>query len=72
MAPESAPAPAYEVVILGGGPAGCATALALRRRGVSGILIVEAGDYNTIRVGESIPPDTRLLLGRFGRLAGVS
>ena len=58
--------PSYEVVILGGGPAGCATALALRRRGMHGILIVEAEHYKAIRVGESIPPDARLLLERLG------
>jgi flavin-dependent dehydrogenase len=66
LEPHDESAPAYQVVILGGGPAGCATALALRRRGVAGILVVEAGDYGAIRVGESIPPDARLLLGRLG------
>jgi flavin-dependent dehydrogenase len=53
-------------VILGGGPAGCATALALRRHGISGVLLVEVGEYGTVRVGESIPPETRLLLERLG------
>ncbi len=53
---------AYDVVILGGGPAGCATALALKQNGASSVLVVEAGNYEKVRVGESIPPDTRLLL----------
>ena len=57
MSPSS-----FNVVILGGGAAGCATALALRQRGVDDILVVEAGAYNAYRIGESIPPDTRLLL----------
>lgn len=56
----------YEVVILGGGPAGCATALALRQCGISRILVVESGDYRSPRIGESLPPDTRTLLDRLG------
>lgn len=56
----------YDVAILGGGPAGAATALALRRRGIQRILLIEAGHYTAIRVGESIPPDSRLLLERLG------
>ena len=31
-----------QVVVIGGGPAGCATALALRSLGVASILVVEA------------------------------
>ena len=59
-------APVYQAVVLGGGPAGCATALALRRRGIPEVLLVEAGDYTAVRVGESIPPECRLLLERLG------
>ena len=57
---------AYRVVIIGGGPAGTAAALELARSGVQSILIVESGDYSRVRVGESIPPDTRLILDRLG------
>jgi flavin-dependent dehydrogenase len=50
------------VAVIGGGIAGCAMAMALCRQGVDDILIVEAGAYDTFQIGESIPPDCRLLL----------
>jgi flavin-dependent dehydrogenase len=56
----------FDVAILGGGPAGCATALALARMGGLRILLVEAGCYEGPRIGESIPPDTRILLEKLG------
>ena len=56
----------YAVVILGGGPAGCAAAISLADRGVAGVLLIETGNYEALRVGESIPPDTRLVLDRLG------
>jgi flavin-dependent dehydrogenase len=56
----------YDVVILGGGPAGCATALALAALGVSNTLVVESSRYEIARIGESIPPDTRVLLEQLG------
>lgn len=58
----------WDVAVIGGGPAGCAAALALLQRGVSDVLLVEAGTYDAPRVGESIPPDTRMLLDRLGVL----
>ncbi len=54
------------VAIIGGGPAGCAAALALAGAGVDGVQLIEAGDYSRQRVGESLPPDTRLLLAKLG------
>lgn len=54
------------VVVLGGGPAGCAAAIAARRRGLGPVFVVERGSYEEDRVGESIPPDTRVLLERLG------
>lgn len=58
---------AYDVVILGGGVAGCATALALaRRHGISNVLVVESRRYQGPRIGESIPPDSRALLEALG------
>jgi flavin-dependent dehydrogenase len=60
------PATDFDVVIVGGGPAGCATALALAEPSSSRILLVEAGRYQTARVGESIPPDTSAVLQALG------
>lgn len=65
-APAVSTARAFDVVILGGGPAGCATALALKQRGIDRVLVVEATDYRTLRIGESVPPDIRIVLGRLG------
>jgi flavin-dependent dehydrogenase len=58
----------YDVAVLGGGPAGCAAALALRRHRVPRVLVVEASRYDAVRIGESIPPDAALLLGELGLL----
>ncbi|HEY7772030.1 MAG TPA: tryptophan 7-halogenase [Marinagarivorans sp.] len=56
----------YTVVIIGGGPAGCATAIALQQLGIKDVLVAEASDYTQPRIGESIPPDTRGLFSRLG------
>jgi len=58
----------YDVVVIGGGCAGCATALALARQGAARVLIVEAGNYAAVRIGETIPPDTRRVLHDLGVL----
>ena len=57
----------YDVAIVGGGPAGAATALALRRAdaGVR-VALVERSDYATFRVGETLPPPARRLLTELG------
>jgi flavin-dependent dehydrogenase len=52
--------------VIGGGPAGSSTAITLCRLGVPGVLLVEGRDYQTERIGECIPPDTRLLLEALG------
>lgn len=56
-----------DVVILGGGPAGCATALALRRHDPSlSVVLAEASEYREARIGESLPPQARPLLEHLG------
>jgi len=56
------------VTIIGGGPAGCATALALFAQGITDITVVEAGHYAYPRIGESIPPNIRPLFAQLGIL----
>lgn len=53
------------VIIVGGGPAGAATALSLARAGLSPILL-EAQDGPLTKVGECLPPSANLLLGQLG------
>ena len=55
----------YDVAVVGAGPAGCATATELKRRGVERVVVFHTG-RRPFPVGESIPPDTRLLLERLG------
>ncbi len=47
------------VVIIGGGPAGCTAAIALRKQGVQDVLVLEAGCYEKFVIGESIPPSAK-------------
>ncbi|NOT53973.1 MAG: NAD(P)-binding protein [Deltaproteobacteria bacterium] len=56
----------YRIAIIGGGPAGSACALALARLGVSDVVMIEAGDYQRFRIGESIPPESRRLFHALG------
>jgi flavin-dependent dehydrogenase len=65
MGPGAAPAQ-FDVVVLGAGPAGCATALFLAHNGISQILLVEPTRHQEFRVGESVPPDIRLPLDELG------
>ena len=62
------PQASYDVVILGGGPAGSAAALGLAGQGIARVLVVEASHYAGERIGESIPPNTRQILAELGVL----
>lgn len=55
----------FDVAVLGGGPAGTATALAVSRLGYSAI-IVEGSEYEYTRTGETLPPAVRKLLSDLG------
>ena len=57
-----------DVAIMGGGPAGSATAIALARAGRS-VAVIERTRYDNVRIGETVPPKTRLLLSELGVLA---
>jgi flavin-dependent dehydrogenase len=56
-----------DVVIIGGGPAGCATALSLRAHAPAlSVALVEASSYETRRVGEVLPSVARVFLEHLG------
>jgi flavin-dependent dehydrogenase len=57
---------AFDAVVLGAGPAGLATALALRRRAPLSVLVVDAGRPERDRVGETTSPNLLVALGRLG------
>jgi flavin-dependent dehydrogenase len=51
--------------VVGGGPAGSATALALARRGYA-VVVIERSDFTDIRIGETLPPTIKKLLTNLG------
>lgn len=56
-----------DVTVMGGGPAGCATAIALARRGVV-VAMLERSCYDAPRVGETLPPECRAPLAALDSL----
>jgi flavin-dependent dehydrogenase len=54
-----------DVVILGGGPAGAATAITLARSGLS-VVVIEKSHYDQARIGETLAPRARSLLMNLG------
>lgn len=56
----------HDVAVLGGGPAGSAVALALRRYTGLSVALIERSAYQELRLGETLPPDSRTLLARLG------
>ncbi len=66
MEPGTAAA-SFDVVIVGGGPAGSATALSLRAHAPElSVAIVEGGSHGTARIGETLPPVATELLEHLG------
>jgi flavin-dependent dehydrogenase len=60
-----------DVVILGGGPAGAATAILLSQRGISAT-ILEAGNYSRHAMGQTLSPALNPLLAQLGIDLGLS
>ena len=54
-----------DVAILGGGPAGTSTAIALARKGLN-VAVLERSRYEAQRVGETLPPKVRMPLEELG------
>jgi flavin-dependent dehydrogenase len=58
----------YDVVVLGAGPAGLATAITIRRETPSSVLVADAGSAARERFGESVAPDLLVPLKQLGLL----
>jgi flavin-dependent dehydrogenase len=54
-----------DVAILGGGPAGCSTALALGQEGFT-VALIDRSNYLNVRVGETLPPEVKASLQTLG------
>ena len=54
-----------DVIVLGGGPAGTATAIALAGFGWS-VIVLERSHYESTRIGETLPPEVKRPLTALG------
>jgi flavin-dependent dehydrogenase len=59
------PKDGFDVAVLGGGPGGAATALALRQLGHS-VVVIERSNYEKVRIGETLPPSIKRFLVKLG------
>lgn len=57
-----------DVAIIGGGPAGAATAIALQKQSKQQVVILEKSHQNSFRIGETIPPNIQPLLSQLDSL----
>jgi flavin-dependent dehydrogenase len=55
----------FDVLIVGGGPAGCAVGIRLARAGLS-VALLEQTTYRSTRIGETLPPSARFSLRDLG------
>ena len=58
--------PRCDVLVIGGGPAGLATAIELRQSSELDVVVAEPRETPTERFGESVPPDILVALERLG------
>ena len=56
----------YDVVIIGAGPSGLASAIAIASKSQLSVLVLDQRDKDHQRVGENIPPETLILLQKLG------
>ena len=57
----------FDVVVLGGGPAGCACAISLKRQDPAlSVAVIESRGYKDRRIGETLPPNIGDLLRHLG------
>ncbi len=60
--------PEIDIAIIGGGPAGVAVAIALQKQGEKRVALVEKSRLDDFRIGETVPPNIRTVLGQLGVL----